>query len=120
MPAPKPLHLAIVGPCGAGKSTLAAALRARGYAVREIVQEHSFVPGLWRHFRRPDVLIYLDAGYETCTRRKRLDWLPHEHDEQRRRLAHARRHYDVYVDTDPLTPDQVLRRVLKALGQPEV
>ncbi len=111
-------RLAVVGPCAAGKSTLAAGLRRLGYTVKEVVQEHSYVPNLWRHFFHPDILIYLDASYATGTRRKNLDWTEHDHAEQVDRLAHARRNCDLYLPTDDLTPAQVLERVLEALGQP--
>ena len=33
--------IAIVGPCGAGKSTLAEVLIGHGYPARQIAQEHS-------------------------------------------------------------------------------
>jgi hypothetical protein len=37
--------------------------------------------------------------------------------EQRRRLAHARDHCDLYVMTDPLTPAEVLQQVRRFLKQ---
>lgn len=116
-PAPRLPKVAIVGPCAAGKSTLAAGLRRHGFTVKEVVQEHSFVPDLWRVFFRPDVLIYLDASYATGTRRKNLDWLERDHAEQVSRLAHARQHCNLYLPTDDLTPEQVLQRALEALGR---
>jgi deoxyadenosine/deoxycytidine kinase len=109
------LRIAIVGPCAAGKTTLAEALRGRGYNARQIVQEHSFVPAMWQIITKPDVLIYLDASYDVCTRRKGFNWLPHEHAEQIRRLAHARQHCHIYIHTDQLTPAEVLKRVMAAL-----
>lgn len=118
-PQTPPTRVAIVGPCAAGKSTLAAALRLRHLVVKEVVQEHSFVPDLWRVFFRPDFLIYLDAGVETANRRKRLDLRPADHAEQVARLAHARRHCHLYLATDDLTPEEVLSRVLRALGRAE-
>lgn len=110
------LRVAIVGPCASGKSTLAAGLRQHGFLARQIAQEHSYVPAMWQRLSRPDALIYLDASYETCSRRKRLDWLPSEHAEQLHRLRHAREYCDIYVNTDSLTPEQVLARALEALG----
>jgi len=38
------VRIAVVGPCGAGKSILADALRENGYDARQIAQEHSFFP----------------------------------------------------------------------------
>jgi deoxyadenosine/deoxycytidine kinase len=114
---PPELKIAIVGPCASGKTTLAQALQARGWQARQIVQEHSFVPDMWQCFTKPDILIYLDASYEVCTRRKRLGWLPWEHAEQLRRLAHARQHCHIYVSTDSLSPDQVLMCALDRLAR---
>lgn len=116
-PAPA-LRIAIVGPCAAGKSTLARGLRAHGYDARQIVQEHSYVPQMWAVLTRPDLLVYLDASHAASLRRKDLRWSPREHAEQLRRLAHARQHCDVYLHTDDLTPQQVLAAVLKRLPPP--
>ena len=107
--------IAVVGPCAAGKSTLVLGLRLIGLPARQIAQEHSYVPDMWQRLARPEVLIYLDASYATCTRRKALDWLPHEYEEQLRRLAHARANCDVYVSTDERSAEAVLRAVLRAL-----
>ncbi len=105
----------VVGPCGSGKSTLIAALEARGYACRHIAQEHSFVKDMWKRISNPDVLIFLQASYPVCTARRRLNWNESEYDEQQRRLAHAHEHADLLVDTDPLTPQEVAGRVLEFL-----
>jgi cytidylate kinase len=110
------LRIAIVGPCGAGKSTLARNLRLKGWQARAIAQEHSYVPSMWRRVTKPDLLIYLDASYDDCTRRRRLSWLPQEHAEELKRLAHARQHCDLYVATDGLTADGVMAHVLDQLG----
>lgn len=107
--------IAIVGPCAAGKSSLAARLVQHGYRARQIVQEHSYVGHMWQVLGKPDVLIYLDASFATCSQRKALGWQEHEYLEQRRRLQHARQHCDVYINTDSLTPEQVLRIALQAL-----
>ncbi len=107
--------IGVVGPCGAGKSTLVTALRQRGYRVRHIAQEHSHVPDMWARLVKPDVLVFLDASFETCTRRRNLHWRREDYEEQQRRLAHARAHAHIYVNTDRLTPEEVLQRVLEAL-----
>jgi len=112
---PTTLHIAIAGPCGSGKTTLAEGLRAAGYRAHQIVQEHSYVPAMWEKITRPDLLIYLDAGYAVCTDRKRLNWLPSEYEEQIARLAHARQHCDLHIRTDELTPGEVLARALEFL-----
>jgi cytidylate kinase len=102
------LKIAIVGPCAAGKTTLIAGLLEQGIPARQIAQEHSFVGDMWERMAKADVLIYLNASYETCTRRKSLNWTQKEYDEQVRRLKHARENCDLEIQTDNLSADQVL------------
>lgn len=103
--------IVIVGPCAAGKSTLAERLGAAGWPARQIAQEHSYIPDMWQQMSRPETLIFLDASFEACTQRKALDWNRTEYEEQIARLAHAREHSDLVVMTDDLTPEQVFHRV---------
>ncbi|MCA9969106.1 MAG: hypothetical protein KC425_02770 [Anaerolineales bacterium] len=113
----RPLKVSVVGPCASGKSTLVRALRAAGYEARQPAQEHSYVPAMWQRLTQPDVLIFLDVS-ETAVQRRR----PKSSGgaarlaEQQARLAHARRHCDLYVDTSALTADEVRERVLVFLG----
>lgn len=111
-PATEPV-IGIVGPCSAGKSTLAAGLRALGFAAKPIAQEHSFAPRMWQVIGKPDVLVYLEVSYLVAQQRRWLNWQPADLDEQRRRLHHAREHADLVVDTDALTVEQVRRRVVE-------
>jgi chloramphenicol 3-O-phosphotransferase len=74
------------------------------------------VPAMWQRLTKPDLLVFLDASYETCTRRRRLTWDRWEYEEQLRRLEHASLHADLHVETDRLTPDEVQRAVLSGLG----
>jgi RNase adaptor protein for sRNA GlmZ degradation len=110
----------VVGPCGSGKSTLIAKLETMGYLCRHIAQEHSYVPSMWQKIAKPDVLIYLAASFPVSTARRQLNWEKKDHDEQLRRLAHARAHASIFVDTDELTPDQVLQKVLDYLKKVKV
>jgi hypothetical protein len=112
--------IVIVGPCASGKSSLAARLTQAGWAARQIAQEHSYVPTMWQKLSQPDVLIFLDASYESCTARKNLDWTEQEYRAQQDRLTHARQYCDVYINTDPLTVEEVYQRALAGLsgGQP--
>lgn len=114
MSAKRPL-VGVVGPCGAGKSTLIAGLSRHGYSCRHIAQEHSYVPDMWLRLSHPDVLIFLNASYETTVRRRALNWTREEYQEQQRRLAHARAHADLIVETDGLSIEEVLGRVLEFL-----
>jgi len=106
-PAERRPLVGIVGPCSAGKTTLARALAERGYRARAIGQEHSYVPHMWQVITRPDTLVFLDVSFAVAQARRRLDWTPADLEEQRRRLRHARDHCDYYLDTDPLTAAQV-------------
>ena len=107
--------IVVVGPCASGKSTLVEGLRLHGIRARQIAQEHSYVPAMWQILARPRFLVYLQASHAACTARKQLDWTPREYQEQIDRLAHARQHCDLLVDTELLTPEQVLAAVLKGL-----
>jgi cytidylate kinase len=105
----------VVGPCGSGKSTLIAGLAKYGYTCRHIAQEHSYVQAMWQKITRPDILIYLYASFPVSSTRRKLDWQEKDHDEQLRRLDHARQHANLLIDTDHLTPEQVLQRVVDYL-----
>jgi deoxyadenosine/deoxycytidine kinase len=112
MPVQHQLKIGVVGPCGAGKSTLVNALAQHGYYARHIAQEHSYVPTMWKRIVDPDILIYLDASFLVSTERRKLDWRLDEYEEQLSRLHDAREHAELYINTDLLTPEQVLERVL--------
>lgn len=115
----KKLVVAVVGPCTSGKSTLVEALREAGYTARHIAQEHSYVPDMWQRFRQSDVLIYLDVQIEAARQRRQISWGEERLDTQRSRLAHARQHADLYVDTTSMTAREVLLTVLSLLGKLE-
>ncbi len=108
----KPILIGVVGPCGAGKSTLTEALEARGYATRHIAQEHSYVKDMWKRLTNPDVLIFLQVSYAVSQTRRPMNWTEADYEEQQRRLAHALRHADLILDTDKLSFQEVLERVL--------
>ena len=107
--------IGFVGPCGSGKSTLITKLEQHGYACRHIAQEHSYVQTMWQVIAQPDILIYLSTSFPVSTARRRLNWQEKDYSEQLRRLAHARKHADLIIDTDHLTPEQVLQKALDFL-----
>jgi dephospho-CoA kinase len=110
------MRVAIVGVCGAGKSELARRLRVRGIDAHAVAQEHSHVPSLWRHECEPDLLVYLAASARIVHRRgKAMDKA--QLAEQRRRLADARRHAQLHLQTDRLSAEDVERVVLARLQQ---
>lgn len=112
----KPQLIGVVGPCGSGKSTLIAGLEQAGYRCRHIAQEHSYVPYMWQRITNPTVLIFLDASFPVCTRRRRLSWIQADYEEQQRRLAHARQHADLIIQTDALDVEQVRQAALDFLS----
>jgi deoxyadenosine/deoxycytidine kinase len=109
------LKIGLVGPCAAGKTTLAAQLRLRGFTARHIAQEHSYVAYMWQRITNPDILIYLSVSYENTLKRRQMNWTVAEYEEQLYRLRHALVHADLILDTDPLTPDEVLEKTLSFL-----
>lgn len=107
--------MGVVGPCCSGKSTLVSALVQRGFAARHIAQEHSFAPAMWQVIAKADVLIFLDVSFDVAQQRRWMDWKPADLEEEHRRLKHAREHCDLFVQTDALSAEQVLQRVLSVL-----
>ena len=107
--------IGVVGPCAAGKSTLVADLRSRGYQVRHIAQEHSYVQDMWKQISNPDILIYLDVSFEISMKRTDSNWSMVIYNNQIQRLVHAKKHADLYIDTNDLSTEQVLELVLKNL-----
>lgn len=104
--------IGVVGVCASGKSTLIKALSAQGYRCRHIAQEHSYVQDMWRRLTNPDILIYLEVTYEKTLERKRLNWTRAEYEVQVQRLHHAWQHADIRIQTDPLTPTELLTTAL--------
>lgn len=117
MDTPESAHsVKVVGPCKSGKTTLVTGLRVLGIPARAAAQEHSGVPDTWQRFAPAHYLVYLDVSVEAQKERSgRHDWTEDILAEQRQRLAHARQHADLTVDTVGLTVDQVLERVVKFL-----
>lgn len=117
-PSTKP-RIGIVGPCASGKSTLLAGLEGHGYDCHHIAQEHSYVQAMWQIIARPQLLIYLHASFPVSTARGHLDWQEKDYEEQLRRLTHAREHAHLRIETDNLTPEQVLQKALDFLSNKE-
>ena len=109
--APPRWDVGLVGPCAAGKTTVAQGLQALGWRAKAIAQEHSFVPDMWQRLTRPRVLVFLDVSWAEARRRKALRLSPEAYAEQQQRLAHARAHADLVLPTDGLSPAQTIARV---------
>lgn len=112
------LRIAFVGPCGAGKSTIAHRLRELGIDARMPAQEHSGVPSMWQKMLHPDYLVVLDAPNPVLRQRRpginlHDDYLA----EQRRRLGHAITHAHATFNTAAMTPDEIVTAILKMIDK---
>jgi GTPase SAR1 family protein len=105
------MRIAVVGPCASGKTTLVNRLQELGFDARNIAQEHSGVKTLWRK-AGPDVLVMLDASLPVIRQRRKVPWGEERLIAQRERLRDAREHASLYIQTDPLTREEVAGRVL--------
>lgn len=103
-------RVTIVGPCAAGKTTLVAHLRERGLDAYAVAQEHSGVSYLWQ-LADPDLLIFLDVDLATTAARRKREWPAALYATQHERLAHARQHADLYLDSSALGAEEVAARV---------
>jgi deoxyadenosine/deoxycytidine kinase len=112
---PAQAKIGVVGPCASGKSTLIQGLKQHGYQAKHIVQEHSYVPGMWQIVTNPDILIFLDVSYDESLRRRPMNWTRQEYEQEQDRLRHARANAHYYLETDGLSPSEILERVLKFL-----
>lgn len=70
---------------------------------------------MWQLITKPELLVYLHASFPVSTARAKLDWQEKDYDEQLHRLAHAREHANLLIETDKLTPEEVLQKVLDFL-----
>jgi len=113
----KSMLIGFVGPCASGKSTITSELEALGYRTRHIAQEHSYVKDMWQRLTNPDILIFLQASYPVTVKRRNLNWREKDYIEQQRRLAHAREHADLFINTDDLSVDEVIQRIINFIEQ---
>lgn len=110
-------RVVVVGPCAAGKSTLAAGLRELGFDARVCGQEHSEISTLWLR-QQPDVVVALDVDLETIrARRQEAAWPRWLYETQRRRLRHANDAAALRIDTALLGQDEVLAAVSGFLAE---
>ena len=103
----------IVGVCASGKSTLIAGLNQNGVRTSHIAQEHSYVKDMWKRIANPDILILLDVSYPVTVFRRQINWNEADWAEQQKRLLHARQHADLIIQTDHLSPEDVLKIVIE-------
>lgn len=110
------LLIGIVGPCSAGKTSLADGLKRLGFNARHIAQEHSYVPYMWQHISQPDILIFLDVSFKESQKRRTLNWNYSDYEEQQKRLAHARQHANLTINTNDLSITEILTAVINFLN----
>jgi hypothetical protein len=110
----RPVRIVVVGPCASGKSTLVAALRARGYDARVCGQEHSEIPTLWRH-ANPDVLVSLGVDLAAVRKRRGQSWPGWLHERQVARLATAAAAADIAIDTSETDAEALVETVIAYL-----
>jgi hypothetical protein len=67
---------------------------------------------MWQRITQPDLLVYLDVSWEIARQRRPTDTGADWWNELAWRLRHARKHADLYLNTDELTSQEVLERTL--------
>lgn len=106
----------VTGTSAAGKTTLVQGLRINGINARAAGQEHSQVQDMWQRIHPPQILIYLEATLGTQRiRRPDVSWSAAMLRMEKERLAHARAHADLNIETSKITRTAVLERVLAFL-----
>ena len=110
------MKIAVVGVCASGKTTLVEGLREEGYDAYNVAQEHSGVHDFWNK-RHPDVLVMIDATLSAIQKRRVVYWDEDRLRVQHQRLADARAHADLYIQTDALTAEQVRKTVIDFVEQ---
>ena len=103
--------IAIVGVCASGKTTLVRGLKTAGFNAYNVAQEHSCIKKFWnKHV--PDLLIMIDASLAAIKKRRLVYWDESRLQAQHERLRDARAHADLYLQTDELTEQEVLEKVI--------
>ncbi len=112
------MRIAIVGVCASGKTTLVAGLRKAGYDAYNVAQEHSCVHNFWQK-HHPDLLVMIDARMPAIHKRRVVYWDEDRLNVQHQRLADARAHADLYIQTDDYSAQEVLQQVIDFIQRKE-
>ena len=105
------MKVAFVGVCASGKTTLVRGLREAGFDAYNVAQEHSCIHRFWQK-HAPDLLIMIDATLPAIKKRRVVYWDEERLVVQHKRLADARAHADLYLQTDALDAAAVLATVI--------
>ena len=108
----KTLWIACSGLDGSGKTTLVAGLRAAGYDAYNVAQEHSCVHNFWAK-KNPDIVVMIDATLPAIHKRRLVYWGEDRLVTQHKRLADAKAHADLYIQTDELDAEAVRQKVIE-------
>ncbi len=108
------MRIAIVGICASGKTTLVRGLREAGYDAYNVAQEHSCIHDFWNKHHM------IDATLAAVHKRRVVYWGQDRIDMQHERLADARKHADLYIQTDHLDAEAVKNKVINFLKTKEV
>lgn len=112
------MRIAIVGVCASGKTTLVAGLKAAGYDAYNVAQEHSYVHNFWAK-RNPDMLVMIDATMSAIHKRRKVYWDENRLISQHKKLADAKAHADLYIQTDRYNADEVREKVIAFIKKKE-
>jgi len=107
-------RILVVGPCASGKSAVVEALRQQGYNAHSAAQEHSHVQTMWL-MNNPTHLIFLEVNMANIRQRRSVSWGEDYLQEERRRLAHAREHADIIIDTNQHPLPEVITEAVNFL-----
>jgi len=108
------MRVVVTGVCASGKTTLVKSLQSIGIDAYNVAQEHSLIADLWNK-KEPDLLVVLDAKLVTIRQRRIVPWGEEKLVAQHERLVNACEHADLYLQTDDLSRDDVVRRVLECI-----
>jgi len=106
----------VAGVCASGKTTLVTSLQKLGIDAHNVAQEHSNIKTLWKK-KQPDILVVLNAQLATIRQRRIVPWGEERLIVQRARLCDAYEHADLYIQTDDLSREDIVQKVLKYIGR---
>ncbi len=110
------MKIAVVGVCASGKTTLVAGLKAAGFDAYNVAQEHSGIHDFWAK-RHPDILVMIDATMPAIHKRRVVYWDESRLEVQHKRLADAKAHADLYIQTDKYDAQQVRDKVINFIQE---
>ncbi len=105
------MRIAVVGVCASGKTTLVKGLKDAGYDAYNVAQEHSGIHNFWNK-HHPDILVMIDATLPAIKKRRLVYWDQERLDVQHKRLADAKVHANLFIQTDAYNADEVREQVI--------